>query len=53
MTSALPDGRVPMDVLLDEKDEEFLADWDAADAEALAAIQALLAHPVEQGPGGG
>jgi len=42
MTTALPDGRVPMDVLLDEKDEEFLAEWDAADAEALAAIQALL-----------
>ena len=42
MTSVLPDGRVPMDVLLDEKDEEFLAEWDAADAEALAAIQALL-----------
>jgi len=42
MTSALPDGRVPMDVLLDEKDEEFLAEWDAADAEALAATQALL-----------
>jgi hypothetical protein len=29
-------------VLLDEKDEEFLAEWDAADAEALAATQALL-----------
>jgi hypothetical protein len=42
MTSALPDGRVPMDELLDEKDEEFLAEWDAADAEALAAIQALM-----------
>ncbi len=42
MTSALPDGRVPMDVLLDEKDEEFLAEWDAADAEALAAIGVLL-----------
>ena len=42
MTSALPDGRVPMDALLDEKDEEFLAEWDAADAEALAAIEALL-----------
>ncbi len=42
MTSALPDGRVPMDVLLDEKDEEFLAEWDAADADALAATQALL-----------
>jgi hypothetical protein len=42
MTTALPDGRVPMDVLLDEKDEEFLAEWDAADAEALRTIQALL-----------
>ena len=42
MTSALPDGRVPMDELLDEKDEEFLAEWDAADADALAAIRALL-----------
>jgi hypothetical protein len=42
MTSALPDGRVPMDTLLDEKDEEFLAEWDAADADALAAVRALL-----------
>jgi hypothetical protein len=42
MTSPLPDGRVPMDVLLDEKDEEFLAEWDAADAEALAVLRALL-----------
>jgi hypothetical protein len=42
MTSALPDGRVPMDVLLEEKDEEFLAEWDAADAEALDVLQALL-----------
>ena len=42
MTSPLPDGRVPMDVLLDEKDEEFLAEWDAADADALAATRGLL-----------
>jgi hypothetical protein len=42
MTVPLPDGRVPMDELLDEEDEEFLAERDAADAEALAAIQALL-----------
>jgi hypothetical protein len=42
MTSVLPDGRVPMNVLLDEEDEEFLAEWDAADAQALAATQALL-----------
>jgi hypothetical protein len=31
-----------MNVLLDEKDEEFLAEWDAADAEALAALGELL-----------
>jgi hypothetical protein len=42
MTSPLADGRIPMDVLLDEKDEEFLAEWDAADAEALSALDALL-----------
>jgi len=44
MTSPLQDGRVPMTVLLDEKDEEFLAEWDAADAEALSALETLLAH---------
>jgi hypothetical protein len=49
MTSALPDGRIPMDELLDEEDEEFLAEWDAADAEALSALQALL-HRVGDRP---
>jgi len=44
MTSPLPDGRVPMDVLLAEKDEEFLAEWDAADEEALSALDVLLAQ---------
>jgi hypothetical protein len=44
MTSVLPDGRVPMDVLLDEKDEEYSAEWDAADADALAVLQAMLAR---------
>ena len=34
MTTPLPDGRVPMTVLLHEQDEAFLADWAAADAEA-------------------
>jgi hypothetical protein len=43
MTTALADGRVPMDALLDEQDEEFLAEWDAADAEALSVLDALLA----------
>ena len=42
MTSPLADGRVPMDVLLDEKDEELFAEWDAADAEALETLEALL-----------
>jgi hypothetical protein len=42
MTSPLPDGRVPMDALLDEKDEELFAEWDAADAEALSTLQAVL-----------
>ncbi|MFY9931393.1 MAG: hypothetical protein WAK82_25675, partial [Streptosporangiaceae bacterium] len=44
MTSVLPDGRVPMDALLDEKDEEYSAEWDAADADALAMLQAMLAR---------
>jgi len=48
MTTELPDGRVPMDVLLDEKDEELFADWDAADADALAAIRALLGRVGER-----
>jgi hypothetical protein len=42
MTTPLPDGRVPMTVLLDEQDEAFLADWAAADAEALNALQSVL-----------
>jgi hypothetical protein len=42
MTTPLPDGRVPMTALLDEQDEAFLADWAAADAEARAALQAML-----------
>lgn len=42
MTTPLPDGRIPMTVLLDEQDEAFLADWAAADAEARAALQSVL-----------
>jgi hypothetical protein len=44
MTTALPDGRVPMNVLLDEQDEAFLADWAAAEADALNALRALVSH---------
>ena len=42
MTAPLADGRVPMDVLLDEKDAEFLAEWAAADSDALTALQGVL-----------
>jgi hypothetical protein len=42
MNSPLPDGRVPMDILLDEQDAEFLAEWAEADAEALSALQVVL-----------
>ncbi len=42
MTTPLPDGRVPMTVLLDEQDEAFLADWAAADTEALRALRSVL-----------
>lgn len=42
MSTPLPDGRVPMTVLLDEQDEAFLADWAAADAEARTALQSVL-----------
>ena len=42
MNTPLPDGRVPMAVLLDEQDEAFLAGWAAADAEALTALRAML-----------
>jgi hypothetical protein len=42
MTTALPDGRVPMTVLLDEQDEHLIAEWAAADAEALDSLGELL-----------
>ena len=42
MAAALPDGRVPMEVLLDEQDAGFLAEWAAADSEALTSLQEVL-----------
>jgi hypothetical protein len=42
MTTPLADGRVPMTVLLDEQDEQLIADWAAADAEALETLAELL-----------
>jgi hypothetical protein len=48
MTSPLPDGRVPMTVLLDEQDEQFLADWEAADREAVDALGKVLRQTGER-----
>jgi hypothetical protein len=48
MTTPLADGRVPMTVLLDEQDEAFLADWAAADAEALSALSSMLQTVAER-----
>jgi hypothetical protein len=48
MMTPLPDGRVPMTVLLDEQDEAFLADWAAADAEALSALRSVLETVAER-----
>jgi hypothetical protein len=48
MMAPLPDGRVPMWILTDEEDEEFLAEWDAAEAEALAELRAILAELPER-----
>jgi hypothetical protein len=50
MTSPLPDGRVPMEALLDEKDAEFLAEWAAADADALNALRGVLEEVGERPP---
>ena len=44
MTSPLPDGRVPMTELLDEADEDFLAEWDAAEEAASDELRELLAE---------
>ena len=42
MMAPLPDGRVPMWTVIDEEDDEFLAEWDAAEAEALAELRSVL-----------
>lgn len=44
MMSPLPDGRIPMWAVTDEADEEFQAEWDEAEAEALAELRAVLAE---------
>ncbi len=42
MMSPLPDGRIPMWTVTDEADDEFLAEWDAAEAEARAELRTVL-----------
>ncbi|MFN2497266.1 MAG: hypothetical protein ABR608_15405 [Pseudonocardiaceae bacterium] len=48
MTSPLPDGRVPMTELLDETDEEFFAEWDAAEQAAAEELRGILAKVGER-----
>lgn len=43
LTEPARDGESRMDALLDEAEEEFLADWDAADAEFRSELDDLLA----------
>ncbi len=42
LTSPLPDGRVPMNELLDEADEDLFAEWDAAEQAALDELEDIL-----------
>jgi hypothetical protein len=44
MTSPLPDGRVPMNELFDEADEDFFAEWDAAEEAAVDELRVILAE---------
>jgi hypothetical protein len=44
MTSPLSDGRVPMTELLDEADDDFVAEWDAAEEAASDELRELLAE---------
>jgi hypothetical protein len=48
LTSPLPDGRVPMDELLDEADEDLFAEWDAAQQAALDDLRDILAEVGER-----
>jgi hypothetical protein len=43
LSSPLPDGRVPMDELLDEADDDLFAEWDAAEQAALDELRDILA----------
>jgi hypothetical protein len=43
LNSPLPDGRVPLEELLDEADEDLLAEWNAAEQAALDELHDILA----------
>jgi hypothetical protein len=44
MMAPLPDGRVPMWTVLDESDDEFMAEWAEAEADALAELRDNLSE---------
>lgn len=48
MTTPLPDGRVPMNELLDEADDDFLAEWDAAEQAARSELRDILTEVGER-----
>jgi hypothetical protein len=48
MMAPLPDGRIPMWTVLDESDAELEAEWDAAEAQALAELRSTLAELPER-----
>lgn len=48
LSTALPDGRVPLEELFDEADEDLMAEWDAAEQAALDELQDILAEVGER-----
>ncbi|MQA62728.1 MAG: hypothetical protein GEU86_14830 [Actinophytocola sp.] len=42
LRAPLPDGRVPFDAIAEEEDDEFLAKWDEAEADARSILGELL-----------
>ncbi|MGH3823067.1 MAG: hypothetical protein ACRDRA_09590 [Pseudonocardiaceae bacterium] len=48
LNTPLPDGRVPMNELFDEADEDLMAEWDAAEQAALDELRDILAEVGER-----
>lgn len=42
LRTALPDGRVPLDTIMDEEDDALLAAWDDAESDAFEVLTGLL-----------